>query len=269
MPLRLGAVGFIDALGFKGIWRNRIPEEVAETLKEGRRAALQLAKRLGVEAISPVLHRAGAHPEVSALAFSDSFLLSVVVPKAREREATLAGAAGIVARGLSHIAKKVALGRVPLVFRGTIAAGDCIIDPNEQIFLGPAVDEAAQLMDLANGAFIWLAPGTARLDYSGLRGSPWHSLLVDFRVPLKNGDSISTKVVNPFVGLSHMTDEFVRIRTNYRSAMESSSVDVEVKRQNTEALLDHLEELSRKYMEKTQRENQARRARKRGPAPCT
>jgi hypothetical protein len=156
MASGLGAVGIIDALGFKGIWHGNDPDEVAATLKNGRSSAMGMRKAVLREPLQYVLHRAGAHPKISAVAFSDTFLFSVVVEEAREREAVLAGAAAVVACGLSQIVRKMAQGPVPLTFRGIITAGDCIIDPEEQIFIGPAVDEAAELMNLANGAFTWL-----------------------------------------------------------------------------------------------------------------
>jgi hypothetical protein len=113
-------------------------------------------------------------------------------------------------------------------------------------------------MDLANGAFTWLAPSAMRLDYSGWRSGSWGDLLVDYRVPLKDGRSILTKVVNPFALTSHGAGDFKQIRENYSKAMKADSVDVEVKRQNTEALFDHFERLSRKHMENMKRDHELR-----------
>lgn len=259
MSLHLGAVGFIDALGFKGIWRRHDSDEVAATLKKGRSSALRAMKTALGFAYHYVMHRAGALPRISAQAFSDTFMFSLVVGEAREREPTLARAAAVVAYGISQMLRTMAQGPVPLTFRGAIAAGDCMIDPDNQIFIGPAVDEAAQLMDLANGAFTWLAPGTARLDYSWLKTSHLNPALVDYRVPLKNGSSILTKVVNPVALVSHKAPDFNQIRLNYSKAMESQLVDVEVKRQNTEALFDHLEQLSRTYMQGKKREYESKK----------
>jgi hypothetical protein len=83
---------------------------------------------------------------------------------------------------------------------------------------------------------------------------------VEYSVPLKNGSSILTKVVNPFALISHELPEFKQIRANYRKAMESGSIEVELKRQNTEALFDHFEQLSRTYMERKQLEHQRSKA---------
>jgi hypothetical protein len=46
MPLSLGAVGFIDALGFKGIWQKNDPDVVAKTLQDGRRTAEAMTLRM-------------------------------------------------------------------------------------------------------------------------------------------------------------------------------------------------------------------------------
>jgi hypothetical protein len=256
--MSLGAVGVIDALGFKGIWQRHNPADVAATLQEGRRIADRMADEvLFPDALQHVLRPAGQLPTVSAVAFSDTFFFTVVVPEARDREATLAGAAGVVACGLSYIIRKTGLAPVPLVFRGVIATGDCIIDPEDQVFIGPAVDEAAELMDQADGAFTWLAPSAAELDYSGWTGH-WHDLLVPYDVPLKGGRSVHTKVVNPFVHISHQANDFDQIRQNYRKAMFSNLPGVEIKRQNTEALFGRFEQLSRMHWERMERDSEAR-----------
>jgi hypothetical protein len=249
-------------LGFKGIWRSNDPESVAKTLQDGRRIAEEMARDVLVgDAVEHVLHAAGNLPDISAVAFSDTFLFAATVPQAKDRQRALAGAAGLVACGLSSIVRTTALGPVPLTFRGVIATGECIVDPQNRVFIGPAVDEAAELMDMANGAFTWLAPSAMELDYSGWRNGFWGDVLVDYRVPLKDGRSILTKVVNPFALTSHGAEDFKQIRQNHSKAMKSGSVDVEVKRQNTEALFDHFERLSRKHMENMERENELRMSR--------
>jgi hypothetical protein len=252
--LSLGAVGLIDALGFKHICQRHNPAAVADTLRQARRKALQMEKVL-VRENQRVLRAAGRPPKISATAFSDTFYFTAVVPVARDREGALAAATGVVACGLSYIMRTTAQAQVPLVWRGVIAAGDCFIDPDDKVFIGPAVDEAADLYEQANGAFAWLAPSAARLNYPGWSG-PWYNLLGDYDVPLKGGRSFRTKVVNPFVRISHETEAFEQIRRNSLKAMASDSLDVQIKRQNTEALFAHFEHLSREHLRRKERESQ-------------
>jgi hypothetical protein len=81
-------------------------------------------------------------------------------------------------------------------------------------------------------------------------------LLGDYDVPLKGGRSFRTKVVNPFVRISHETEAFEQIRRNSLKAMASDSLDVQIKRQNTEALFAHFEHLSREHLRRKERESQ-------------
>ena len=190
-------------------------------------------------------------------------MFSAVVPLVEERKGILAGTAGLVACAISQVIQDTAFEQVPQTFRGAIATGKCMIDADNKIFIGPAVAMAAALMEKANGAFILLTKEAAELvenpakpsenaeqDYPRWKHDEfWPDLFVDYLVPMNDGTEYSTKVVNPFVNLSHQTEKFKQIRLNYRKAMTSDSSDVQKKCRNTEALFDRFEELSRVHWE--------------------
>jgi hypothetical protein len=214
---------------------------------------------LAREIVEHVLQVAGGVPTLRAIPFSDMFLISAVVPSsARNHAGTFAGTAGLVACIISYIVRETALQQVPLTFRGAIATGKCMIDPDNRTFIGPAVDEAATLMEKANGAFVLLTENAAELvenaeksDYPRWRHDElWPDLFVDYEVPMKDGTRFSTKVANPFVHISHQAEEFNQIRLNYHRAMESDSEDVDEKRRNTEELFHHFERLSQEHWDR-------------------
>jgi hypothetical protein len=245
----LGSVGIIDALGFKGIWRRHSPDAVAATLREARRIGTKMAKDvLMYEAVQHVYAASGGHiPEISALSFSDNIFFTAVVPEARDRLAALAATTGVVAAGLSYIMRTTSQAEVPIIYRGVISAGDCIIDTESSLFIGEAVDEAGDLYEEADGAFVWLSPSAASLDYSEWSYGAWSELLVDYDVPLKGGRSFGTKVVNPCAHMSHTADEFAKIRAGHLTTTTSNDIGVIVKRQNAEKLFAQFERLSREH----------------------
>jgi len=255
-----GAVGVVDALGFKGIW-NRYPlDAVRRTLEEIRKYAL--------EEVSKMMKRLYAHGvarpfEIAAFSFSDTVIFTAVTSKAERSSDALAGAAGLVAAGISYLMRRAVCSEVPLIFRGAIATGECFVDHDRGMFLGPAVDEASELEKKAEGAFVWLSPETCTLDLNDWNRRTWENLLSQYDVPLKGCSPIRTKVVNPFVHVSHVADEFAKIRDGYLSFLSSKSrpeatdrEDVVRKRVNTEKLLVFFEEQARKQAVRMQLEHE-------------
>jgi hypothetical protein len=146
------------------------------------------------------------------------------------------------------VMRRCAAAPVPLVFRGVITVGDCFLDEAERALIGPAVDEAAELMNQAEGAFVWLSPDANTLDYGRCNVGGWKGLLMKFTVPLKKGQAFNTRVVNPFVHTSVLADEFWLIKSGYRRAMAVRRPDVAIKRANTKPLLDAFEQASQRHL---------------------
>jgi hypothetical protein len=252
-----GAVAIVDALGFKGIWGNVAKPSLAvlQTLKAiGAAAAIDLGKAAllldrrnlsdevammlknpfvkVVQLSDTIVVAAGRRPRLRkpwtrhAQAWRDKFGLSV-----EEFEAAVDSYLRfVVARCVCSILKTAALCTPPLIYRGVVTVGRFAIDEN--FLLGPAVDEAAELMDLADGPFVWLAPSANRLKevITDSNGPKWSEMVFEYRVPLKDGREIPTRVLNPFFSCS--PSEKKAVRGNILHAMDAPVVDVAVKRGN-------------------------------------
>jgi hypothetical protein len=125
--------------------------------------------------------------------------------------------------------------------------GAVLID--EDFVVGEAVDEAAAWMEEADGAFIWLTPSAVNLYNTGFpERIAEGSVTFEYEIPLKGGRKIRTLAVNPVAGYplgdsasqveslpqllaKKMSLAFERPRGNM-------SVDVMIKKQNTEAFLN-------------------------------
>jgi len=117
-----------------------------------------------------------------------------------------------------------------LVYRGCIAFGEFEI--REQFLIGPAIDEAAEAEKLADGALIWLCPSATRIVETISPSKPLNrSLRVvrDYPVPLKEGRSYRTHVVNPLLDCADPDALARRILDFFRL----DRLDIAVKRQNT------------------------------------
>jgi hypothetical protein len=264
-----GAVAVIDALGFKGIWgnaakpslavlgtlkaigeaakadvtktkllldRRRLPDELAMMLKEPDLKAVQLSDTIVIAA--------GRRPRARkpwkrhAEAWKEKWDFSV-----EDFESAVDGYLRLlVARCVCSILRTAALCDPPLIYRGTITVGRFAIDEN--FLLGPAVDDAAELMDLADGPFVWLAPSARRLK-DGITDTlepKWSDVSVPYDVPLKGGRVFPTRVLNPFASSS--PDERKHIQAKILGSMNSHKIDVAVKRGNAWAFFEHMK---RKY----------------------
>jgi len=90
-----------------------------------------------------------------------------------------------------------------------LSVGDFQIE--DEFVIGPAIDEAAELANAAEGAFCWMTPGTcAQFDaiyhewQEFARQTPGcpsqeyvETLAPRYKIPLKNGGFCESRVVNP------------------------------------------------------------------------
>lgn len=270
IPMLQGVVAMIDALGFKGIWKDpenpstRVLESlrrIGEGAQNDRWAAAQRLKhsRLPDEVVKFV-----KKPQVKIVQLSDT----IVVAAGRERRERAVWArhaaeleeAGydipslekavdgflryLVCRCVSRIILTAALCDPPLTYRGVVTFGRFAIDEN--FLLGPAVDEAADLMDLADGPFVWLAPTALSLPHrlAEVNAVQWKTVAIPYSVPLKEGRTIRTRVVNPFA-YSANPGQRQRIEQKILGALVSPKVDVFVKRDNTRRFFERVAVLER------------------------
>jgi hypothetical protein len=136
-----------------------------------------------------------------------------------------------------------ALSSKPIAYRGVVAVGYFAIDDN--ILLGPAVDEAAGLMEVADASVVWLTPGAGKLKHV-LRPAEmdlWTEMVISTQVPLKDGRAVRMRVINPFALATK--DEAATMRRNLLRSMASDRLEVVVKQQNTVAFFKALDERAR------------------------
>jgi hypothetical protein len=285
-----GVVAMIDALGFKGIWGdvNKPSTDVLRSLRRiGRAAKLDAGEaslRLQSPALPAELTRFIKEPEVSVVQLSDT----IVVAAGRrgrfraiwKRHAAQLEKMGLnapwldravdgylrylVCRCVCRVLKVAALCEPTVAYRGVITAGKFVIKKN--LLLGPAVDEAAELMNLADGPFVWLAPTAGRLpnDFHNETDHDWNRLTLDYRLPLKSGQRLPARVLNPFA-LCNATEQ-KKAQRNLLRQMDSTRIDVVVKRGNAVLLFKEIRRAAEraamvaKYREKAKEKAAAKAA---------
>jgi hypothetical protein len=100
----------------------------------------------------------------------------------------------------SGIMKYASLSPIPLAYRGTMAYGEFALEEN--FIVGPAVDEAAEQVDAADGALVWLMPSASRL----LQEDDLQEYVCFHDVPLKGGSTYRTAVISPLVDVQKPED---------------------------------------------------------------
>lgn len=246
--LRFGAIAFMDALGFAGIWKRENPSEVISKMQWLR----DEAKRAFADAVSTLLVnselRYQVRPGVELL--SDTVVICSTPSHAWPQDVpddTGFGAAyielGAVIEAVRAFLSLSMQNQPYWTYRGCISYGQFIMQDN--FVIGPAVDEAADLMETCEGAIVWLAPSARRISGETLR-----SILREHSVPLKEGKHFERYGLRNVPGepRQHLTDALAlgdlemdeRNWDELITRMLQTFVggdDVQVKRQNTEAFL--------------------------------
>ena len=243
--MRSGTLAMFDALGFKGIWnRNdvkRDPECVMRKLIASERYALEFMGKDFGSVENAVANPGNQLASLDVAFFSDTIVLGVS-SKSAEQLARVGVPSSfqwsmlVACRFANAIQRAAALQPPALAYRGCITYGEFDVQGN--FLIGLAIDEAADLMDRAQGAFTWLTSrAVERLEpvKSNLPLLASHGI-VSYVVPLKGGDTFETCSVCPLdwdgtrethaTVASAMLDTFV------------GSVDVDIKRQNTARYFD-------------------------------
>lgn len=232
----VGAVAFLDALGFKGIWKRHANSEQAVLDKlanlEARLAEVGngIAKKFPEDAAA-LGASLPAKLHVRTLFVSDSIFITAGL-QGSQGPAVDTMCVGIVA-SLAALAMFLGTeGIVPLAYRGAISFGRYLVHQDRSFVVGPAVDEAAQAEAFAQGAFVWLTP-SARDAIERLPTPVPPPHLVEYDIPLKGLGSFSTYSVNPLkTNFFSPSDKQVFLAQLTR-AMDSPSLDVVLKQDNT------------------------------------
>lgn len=237
-----------DALGFKGIWgRPGVREDpelvIGKLLRLENEMNGMLDREFGGSRSSAVASPQSVLGQCSLVFLSDTVVLGLATKPAEELEAkgigedSYRGWSLVVACRFANAILRAAAATFPeLAYRGCITYGEFALEKN--FIVGPAVDEAAELMDRAQGAFVWLSPKARKiLDDCKLSSQDMLQYgLISYLIPIKGGDQYETPVVFPFDAQSQRE---VRdsLAARILSTFEGASLDVDVKKQRTEDFL--------------------------------
>ena len=234
------AVAMIDALGVRGVWRGtdgRDDIRVLDTLHAACAAAYGMQAYV-TKSLAPVFaSRFGVEPTVTVLSLSDTVVIAALGhPQPEDEEAW--GLVDLVCQCVTYVMRDAAQAARPLTYRGVVNFGRMLV--YNTFLLGPAVDDAAEAYESADGAFVWLMPAADRLEPRTYSPDVWSTMAFKYDVPLKGGHTIRTTALSPYVD-NIDPSERAKIRIGYETALSSLRVDVTIKRQNTLRFLDHVD----------------------------
>lgn len=210
--MNVGAVALIDALGWKGIW-NRDPNlDVIASIRSLRVGAEAAVEKTNKRLDGPLLYESPwpARAETAVRFLSDTIVVAAwVQPPNSPEDVVIQGEQGedtqrvevavamftdvllnLTCQMVANIVKSAAFSPKPIAYRGAIASGRFLVEDN--LIVGPAVDAAAEAMDVPDAAAIWLPPGTVD------EGASRISTLM-YELPLKEHGPLNVRVLNPFV----------------------------------------------------------------------
>jgi hypothetical protein len=245
--MRIAAVAVLDALGFKGIWNSYDPAEVAGALDGQRR---MLASFQGLSRSRP--------PEIRFLAVSDTLIIASLspFPWSENLDAYHRQVAGVLAHDVQGMARMVlqnAHHKSPmLLFRGCVAVGPMYSESDQLI--GGAIDEAAEAMNYADGAFVWLLPSASRFRLPP-ENDALEPELIDYRVPMHGGRRLLVPTVNPLAACSNadhrrkIADAMLGAFSDERRLRgKAPTLEVLAKLQNTRDFLEQAERETAAHM---------------------
>jgi hypothetical protein len=169
----------------------------------------------------------------------------------------LARLVGHLAGSVSTLVNQAVSAQAPLAYRGCLAAGRLVVV--DEVFIGDAIDEAAEFAEEALAAVVWLTPSAV-----AARGAlPPSMPLLEWDVPLRDRGALRTLVVNPFfAGVPAVSDDaVVAARLDQVEAAllkpfgQSTAIDVALKRQHTVAFLREARAHTLKLMPAARREH--------------
>jgi hypothetical protein len=247
------AVATLDLLGFGGIWSRAPVQEVLETLSaihaygenyvsEKNEVATRFGRLFSVSQMgftSPTREEdiSGRNTELTIHKFSDNIFLVATdrvykTDNPKHAEMHELGLLREIVNGVVLIGLAATMHNQKFCFRGAISTG--LIAVGKDIVAGPAVDDAASVMNKTNGAFTVLTPKTMNLfrdiEPEGKMNRPD---LIYHDVPMRDGRIWNTMVVNPVCLVDNAEAQVQRMMSTFHSNL----VDVAVKRQNTELFL--------------------------------
>jgi hypothetical protein len=236
-PFVTGALGFLDALGFKGVWKTSPPSNVLRWLAASVDATGRALK--AYEELKPMFAKAGI-PKMKrrVLYVSDSiFVACWPNPEAPHDAADGATASMMMAGLMCHtvMLTTLMLKNPTLVYRGVVTQGEFALHDDHNFLVGPAVDEVASLERAAEGAFVWLTePARASVFDGGGQEAGALKIFQPHDVPMKDGRAVATVIVDPIVGQDPESQRML-LRNLFAPLPPDAPVSVRLKRSNTAA----------------------------------
>lgn len=235
---RTGAIALLDVLGFKGIWRRpgTSPKDILDRM---RRIEGTVTSTDAFFAATMRKHPVSGAPLIASrnIVVSDSIFVAAWSNVSRP-DATALCLALVEQTCRSIIVSGLAEDGFPLHYRGVITVGEFAADEQRSFVVGPAVDEVAALEREAEGAFIWYTPSAAQHLAPHLDPTTEPSRVMRYGVPLKDGRSFETLVVNPLFADPSLEEKL--LRNMFQPLPERTPLDVHIKRQNLAAFCRHV-----------------------------
>lgn len=227
--MHLGVVVMLDVLGWKGIWQRRGVGQVMDTIERLRGGIGEIEKQAD-RMFGPIEHDSARYPNPATnpflrtmhsqfLLLSDTIVLGLWPVDDGDLEDSLRYAQGFAPVFASQIIRCCATLPIPLLLRGSIVSGRFVF--SQTMILGPAVDVAARLMNVADAALVVM-------DYDQEGESNFR-----YPVPLHDGRTFKCSVVNPF----YEPDSALR-STMVDAFGDPKDMDLVIKKQNTETFLN-------------------------------
>lgn len=260
--MKNGAFALVDCLGFKGIWKDHNPQHLIKKLRQIEKAVAK-----SIKSSSGAFKMADGKIKPTVRLLSDTVAISFQpINRAKDRSDLEDGrACAVICAAIVDILLLFLLDEPNLVMRGCISFGKHITTGN--FIAGPAVDEAAEYMNVSQGAFVWLLPSAAKpfsfyaneltketeenfergfhqgflskddLDLNIKHLLPNSVLIDDYPMPLKGGGYLNAPVINPLIKFDTQ-EEDKEIMEIYSKAMSGEKLDIWQKRQNTLRFLE-------------------------------
>jgi hypothetical protein len=249
-----GAFALIDCLGFKGVWK-KYENELGSLMKQ-----LSAISKNAEKSVLDHIYPSGVEPkdiqyDIKVRVLSDTVAISyssisgVHVPKYQLVSMTNA---------IKHIMDSFIKELPHLPFRGCITYGMHIVEEN--FLVGPAVNEAAEFHEKAQGSFVWLLPSASTVvddffesmsiqsgGYIDVMRKKLNLICPKYSVPMKDGQHLTTRVVSPIY--QKQDAEIEELIELYSNAMKGGNIDVWIKREQTLKFLAHCKSLHRSAIE--------------------
>lgn len=259
--MKQGAVAVLDALGFKGIWKIADNErKVIKVMKQVALVANAFQRHIAQISDDATGHMAHAF---SIRLFSDSVIVSCCSRFKFEKIQGLQPASKgdfeqmfadvmllvslyMVTTVVSNVCGLTSSTDPVLLYRGAVACGS--VEAADECFVGPAIDDAASMMDKADGPFVLLCPSARSVLGKSVQDLPEKiassavfardrlPLILDYPVPLKDGRTYVGEILNPLMFAAKPSEQAAAMLRSFDAAMPLT-LDLEIKKRNTAELL--------------------------------